>query len=103
MPSTTDSDSGPDDIEPVKKKGKIENTKTKIPTKEKKDNSLMQLGRMRYISVSEWKGKSMVNIREYYTNDAGEMKPGKKGISLSLDQWTKLKDHIPDIDAQIKE
>lgn len=33
---------------------------------------------MRYVTVSEFKGKKYVNIREYYDND-GEMKPGRKG------------------------
>ena len=43
----------------------------------------------------------MVDIREYYTDDSGELRPGKKGISLSLDQWRKLKDAIDTIDQRI--
>ena len=37
-----------------------------------------QLGRMRYATVSEFKGRKMVHIREYYDAD-GEIRPGKKG------------------------
>ena len=37
-----------------------------------------QIGKSRYISVSEFKGKPYVNIREYY-DDKGVEKPGKKG------------------------
>ncbi|KAJ4383607.1 hypothetical protein N0V86_001662 [Didymella sp. IMI 355093] len=61
----------------------------------------------RRVTVSEFKGMTLVSIREYYTNDAGELKPGKKvqcnlaqpgielltanqGISLSLDQYNAL-------------
>jgi hypothetical protein len=33
---------------------------------------------MRFISVSSWKGKAMVNIREYYESN-GKTMPGKKG------------------------
>ena len=33
---------------------------------------------MRYISVSQFKGKPYINIREYY-DDHGVQKPGKKG------------------------
>ncbi|ESP00724.1 hypothetical protein LOTGIDRAFT_112486, partial [Lottia gigantea] len=62
---------------------------------------VFQLARMRYVSVSEFRGKVMVGIREYYDAD-GEMRPGKKGISLSLEQWAALKDHMEDIDAAIK-
>jgi len=39
------------------------------------------------VDVSKFKGKTLVNIREYYTDDIGDLKPGRKGISLSVDQW----------------
>jgi len=37
-----------------------------------------QLGKMRYATVSEFRGRKMVNIREFYEAD-GELKPGRKG------------------------
>jgi len=40
---------------------------------------LLQIGKMRYVSVREFKGKVLVDIREYWMNQDGEMKPGKKG------------------------
>ena len=49
------------------------------------------------ITVHKFKGKIKVDIREFY-EDKGEMKPGKKGISLSLENWEKLKGFIDDID-----
>lgn len=39
---------------------------------------MIQLARMRYATVSEFRGKAMVGIREFYEKD-GEMRPGKKG------------------------
>ena len=42
-----------------------------------------QLSRMRFASVTEFRGKKMVNIREYYEAD-GELKPGRKGILLDI-------------------
>lgn len=39
-----------------------------------------------------FKGKTFVDIREYYTDKAsGQEKPGKKGISLQMDDWNTLK------------
>ncbi len=37
----------------------------------------LQLSATRRVGVSEFRGKRMINIREYYENN-GQMKPGKK-------------------------
>ncbi|KAH6643622.1 transcriptional Coactivator p15-domain-containing protein [Boeremia exigua] len=44
----------------------------------------------RRVTVSEFKGMTLVSIREYWANDGGELKPGKKGISLSIEQYNAL-------------
>ncbi|CAF1054299.1 unnamed protein product [Rotaria sp. Silwood1] len=62
---------------------------------------LYEIGKLRYVSVSEFRGKSYVNIREYY-EDKGVEKPGKKGISLTGDQWEKLKSLINQVDKDLK-
>ena len=51
--------------------------------------------------MSEFKGKAYVNIREYYESD-GKMLPGKKGISLGIEQWEALKTFISKIDSDLK-
>uniref|UniRef100_A0A8C7FTS1 Activated RNA polymerase II transcriptional coactivator p15 n=1 Tax=Oncorhynchus kisutch TaxID=8019 RepID=A0A8C7FTS1_ONCKI len=68
----------------------------------KTEAGMFQIGRMRYVSVREFKGKCLVDIREYWMNQDGEMKPGKKGISLNPEQWTQLKDQMSEIDDAIK-
>jgi hypothetical protein len=40
--------------------------------------------------VRDFKGKTYVDIREYYTDKNMDMMPGKKGISLNVEQ-VKLK------------
>ena len=78
----------------------------------------MQLSAKRFVNVRSFKGKCLIDIREYWIDDDGERKPGKKGtlcvqcvdsklmhtsvgISLSVEQWEKLKSAIPDIDSKI--
>jgi hypothetical protein len=64
-------------------------------------DGMYTLAKMRFVNVSEFKGKAYVNIREYYESN-GKTMPGKKGISLSVDQWESLKKHIANIDKDLK-
>ncbi len=57
---------------------------------------------MRRIGISHFRNNTLINIREYY-DSAGQMRPGKKGISLSLDQYKALIRAIPDINAALRE
>ena len=65
------------------------------------EGKMYMLAKQRFINVSEFRGKPLVNIREYYESN-GKTLPGKKGISLSIDQWENLKKNIANIDADIK-
>ncbi|KIM26954.1 hypothetical protein M408DRAFT_175563 [Serendipita vermifera MAFF 305830] len=43
------------------------------------------------LTVRTFKGKRLIDIREFYEDKgSGEMKPGKKGISLSTEEWHEL-------------
>ncbi|XP_023231488.1 activated RNA polymerase II transcriptional coactivator p15 isoform X2 [Centruroides vittatus] len=97
--SSSDSDSGPEDRHPPQKKVKVD--KKSASSSGNAETSMFQLSKMRYVSVREFRGKVMVDIREYYDSN-GDLKPGKKGICLSLDQWNSLKEHIDSIDDAIK-
>ena len=39
----------------------------------------IQLGRMKFATVREFKGRKMVDIREFYMAGEGDLRPGKKG------------------------
>ncbi|CAN8106398.1 unnamed protein product [Discula destructiva] len=56
----------------------------------------------RRVTINKYGGKWLVNIREYYEDKSGEMKPGKKGISLSLEQYQSLVGFIPSINKQLR-
>jgi hypothetical protein len=42
------------------------------------------------VTISNYKGGLYVDIREWYDSGANEWKPGRKGISLSKEQWSKV-------------
>jgi len=62
-----------------------------------------KIGGKRFVSVSKFKGITLVNVREYYESESGELKPGKKGISLKLDEWRSLVRQIDKVDTKIRE
>ena len=51
----------------------------------KSGEKYIDLGKKKRAAVREFKGNVFLDIREYYGAD-DEEKPGKKGISLTLDQ-----------------
>ncbi|KAL3498059.1 hypothetical protein ACH5RR_040791, partial [Cinchona calisaya] len=61
------------------------------------DIVVCEISKNRRVSVRNWQGKIVVDIREFYVKDGKQM-PGKKGISLTMDQWTVLRDHVEEID-----
>ncbi|GAB1313856.1 hypothetical protein MFIFM68171_04066 [Madurella fahalii] len=86
--------------------------KTKTETKKaKKDlskgtdaegNAYWEIGNNRRVGSSQFKGTTLVNIREYYTAPDGDLRPGKKGISLPLDQYKALLKIIPELNEQLR-
>ena len=74
----------------------------KPKTADKKENeNEWEIGKNRKVILSEFKGKWYVNIREYYMAD-GEMRPGKKGISMTMEQWRAFRGICDDVDEAIK-
>jgi len=45
---------------------------------------------------------TLIDIREYYTDKGGDSKPGKKGISLTEEQFQYVLDHASEIKKAIK-
>ncbi|XP_020662770.1 activated RNA polymerase II transcriptional coactivator p15 [Pogona vitticeps] len=89
---------------PVKKQKTGESSKGAASSKQSsnRDENMFQIGKMRYVSVRDFKGKVLIDIREYWMDQEGEMKPGRKGISLNPEQWSQLKEQISDIDEAVR-
>ncbi|GAA5940442.1 hypothetical protein JCM3775_005093 [Rhodotorula graminis] len=87
------------DKKPVRKVGEARRATGEVLTDDK-GNPYVDLGANKRVVVSDFKGKTLVQIREYY-NDNGEWKPGKKGIALPVDAWDRLKKSVAAIDSAI--
>ncbi|XP_035204353.1 LOW QUALITY PROTEIN: activated RNA polymerase II transcriptional coactivator p15-like [Oxyura jamaicensis] len=66
------------------------------------EEGMFQIGKMQNVRVSCFKGKVLVDVREFCVDKEGHMKLGRKGIALSAAQWNQLKKIISDIDAAVK-
>merc|ERR1712020_752908 len=99
---SSSSDSGPEDKGPAKKaKPAAAGSSSGSCTMENGEPTWL-VGGMKFVKVREFKGKTYIDIREYYVDKSTmETKPGKKGISLNCEQYQKLKTLIPEIDAKL--
>ncbi|KAE8144358.1 putative RNA polymerase II transcriptional coactivator [Aspergillus avenaceus] len=61
-----------------------------------------EISKMRRVTISSFRGKTLVSIREYYEKEGQEL-PGKKGISLPMDQFASLVTLLPDIELALEE
>ena len=39
------------------------------------------------VSLTEYRGRKLVDVRVYYSDDEGQYRPTKKGVSLSVDVY----------------
>ncbi|CAN7068942.1 hypothetical protein IGI04_041731 [Brassica rapa subsp. trilocularis] len=84
-----------DDDSPAKKVAKPAES-----SEESDDIVVCNISKNRRVSVRNWNGKIWIDIREFYVKD-GKTLPGKKGISLSVDQWNTLRNHADGIDKAL--
>lgn len=43
------------------------------------------------LSLTEYRGRKLIDARVYYSDDEGQYRPTKKGISLSVERYTDFK------------
>ncbi|KFD71249.1 hypothetical protein M514_04907 [Trichuris suis] len=90
----------------AKRSGKGDSSKAKkskvAETKKEPEELKFEIGEKRFVTINEYKGRVRVDIREFYSAADGEMKPGRKGISLDVDQFRALVKCIPKLEQQLK-
>ncbi|KAH7841227.1 hypothetical protein Vadar_027326 [Vaccinium darrowii] len=72
--------------------------------KEYDDNGdliICKLSGKRRVTMQEFRGKTLVSIREYYSKDGKDL-PSSKGISLTAEQWSSFKKNVPAIEKAIR-
>lgn len=55
------------------------------------------------VSVIEFSGKRYLDVRKYFADDAGEMKPTKKGIALNRAQFEEVLSMLAEKKGEILE
>lgn len=88
------------------KESKSDSKQSKSDSKKSKgdgggDENSWSLGKNRFIKLTEFKNTWYIDVREFYNAD-GDLKPGRKGIMLSMEQWQKVKGFMNEIDEAIK-
>lgn len=46
------------------------------------------------VEISEYKGKKYLNLRVWYTDKEGELKPTQKGIAVAPELYEELKEAV---------
>ncbi|KAF5551524.1 transcriptional Coactivator p15 family [Fusarium mexicanum] len=92
-----DSDSEPETVSKRVKSG----TSVESDGKDDDGNPFWELSNKRRVGVSDFSKKTFVNLREYYDKD-GKTLPGKKGISLSIEQYNAFLKAVPQINAALR-
>jgi len=70
--------------------------------KSSEGDKYIDLGKKKRATVRSFKDIPLLDIREFYGAGSDE-KPGKKGISLTLEQWQVLKANVDTIDQLFSE
>ncbi|EFQ97781.1 hypothetical protein MGYG_08902 [Nannizzia gypsea CBS 118893] len=112
--------SSPEDVEPAASEDRSKRAKTtgdtakahpnaeissaldKAPKTDSNGDPYWEISRQRRVTISTFKGRVLVNVREYYEKDGQEL-PGKKGISMTLEQFNSLVTLLPEISAVVEQ
>ncbi|XP_078432112.1 transcriptional coactivator p15 (PC4) family protein (KELP) [Wolffia australiana] len=60
-----------------------------------------RLSGKRKVTIQDFRGRTLVSIREYYDRGGKEL-PSHKGISLTVEQWASLRDAVPSVEMAIE-
>merc|ERR1712142_1282159 len=90
----------------LKRKSKTKKGYKKIASSSKDEPTepepTWNLSKDKLVKIRKFQGKVYVDIREYFMDKLSwEILPGKKGVSLGLDQYRNLKSIMPQLDSAV--
>ena len=53
------------------------------------------------VTLAEFHGRQLIDLRVYYTDDKGEYRPTRKGISLPVDGYTDFRTAVARLDKML--
>lgn len=55
------------------------------------------------LEISEFKGKKLFNIRIWYTDKEGQLRPTQKGVTIRPEQFGEIKNAILEAEPEIQQ
>lgn len=72
------------------------------PQKNDDNEVFFSLAPRRRLTIRKWKGSTLIDIREFW-GEGDNLKPSKKGISLSIAQWRQLLRMAPEVEKLVSD
>ena len=63
----------------------------------------IKLGNSKYVTIRKYNGRPKVNIRTYSRDCYGKLLSTKRGLLLTTDEWSTLKESLSTIDQRLAE
>ncbi|EEB06719.1 transcription coactivator PC4 [Schizosaccharomyces japonicus yFS275] len=84
------------------KRSRTTKSTSDLSKKQKKDEHewMINDSTKKRVTISQFKGKDYVHIREYYEKD-GEFRPGAKGIALNIDEWKQFTTYVNEVNKAL--
>ena len=55
-----------------------------------------------WVSVDDFRGRKLINLRVHYRSESGEWMPGKQGLAVSADRYRDLAEAILKVGEMLK-
>jgi hypothetical protein len=55
------------------------------------------------VSLTEYRGRQLIDLRVYYITAEGEPRPTKKGVAISVELYPELKEALAKLDQTLKD